>query len=103
MGSNVSHCNVSLIVLVKVTRQFRQTTTFEEKGGRQVGNQVFYAQSTITVISGRKRKDSRSGFEPRVPILISLTPYRWAKPAHEQHTCERWGRRVDLLLEFSSG
>ena len=33
-GSDESHFNVSLIVKDKVTRQFPQTTTFEEKGER---------------------------------------------------------------------
>ena len=32
MGSDESHFNVSLIVRDRVTRQFPQTTTFEEKG-----------------------------------------------------------------------
>ena len=32
MGSDESHCTVSLIVMDKVTRQCPQTTTFEEKG-----------------------------------------------------------------------
>ena len=32
MGSDESHFNVSLIVRDKVTRQYPQTTTFEEKG-----------------------------------------------------------------------
>ena len=32
MGSDESHFNVSLIVKDKVTRQYPQTTTFEEKG-----------------------------------------------------------------------
>ena len=32
MGSDESHVNVSLIVKDKVTRQYPQTTTFEEKG-----------------------------------------------------------------------
>ena len=32
MGSNESHFNVSLIVREKVTKQYPQTTTFEEKG-----------------------------------------------------------------------
>ena len=41
MESNESHFNVSLIVRVKVTRQCPQTTTF------------------------LKRKESRSGIEPR--------------------------------------
>ena len=41
IGSDESHCNVSLIVRDKVTRQYPQTTTF------------------------LKRKESRSGFEPR--------------------------------------
>ena len=31
MGSDESHFNVSLIVRNKVTRQYPQTTTFEEK------------------------------------------------------------------------
>ena len=30
-----------------------------------------------------KKKESRNGFEPKVPLLTSLTPYRWARPAHE--------------------
>ena len=42
----------------KVTRQCPQTTTFKEKGEpKQIPN--------------------------KVPLLTSLTPYRWAKPAHE--------------------
>ena len=41
----------------KVTRQCPQTTTFEEKG---------------------EPKRIRT----EVPLLNSLTPYRWAKPAH---------------------
>ena len=32
MGSDASHCNVSLIVKDKVTRQRPRTTTFQEKG-----------------------------------------------------------------------
>ena len=32
MGSNESHCNVSLIVRGKVTRQCPHTTPLEEKG-----------------------------------------------------------------------
>ena len=32
MGSDESHFNVSLIVRDKVTRQYPQTTTFEQKG-----------------------------------------------------------------------
>ena len=57
MGSDESHCNVSLIVRDKVTRQCPQTTTFEVKG---------------------EPKQIRT----EVPLLTSLTPYRWAKPAH---------------------
>ena len=60
MGSDESHFYVSLTVRDSVTRhsQCPQTTTFEEKG------------------------------EPRrirteVPLLTSLTPYRQAKPAHQ--------------------
>ena len=45
-------------VMDKVTGQCPQTTTF------------------------LKRKESRSGIEPRSFQLTSLTPYRWAKPAH---------------------
>ena len=41
----------------KVTRQCQQTTTFEEKG-----------------------KPKRN--PAKVLLLTSLTPYRWAKPAH---------------------
>ena len=63
MGCYESHFNVSLTVRDKVTiRQCPQTTTF------------------------LKRKESRSGIEPRPrPLLLtSLTPYRWAKPAHRR-------------------
>ena len=51
MGSDESHFNVSIIVRDKVTRQYPQTTTFEEKGEPR-----------------RIRTD--------VPLLTSLTPYR---------------------------
>ena len=57
MGSDESHFTVSLIVRDKVTRQCPQTTTFEENG---------------------EPKRIRT----EVPLLTSLTPYRWAKPAH---------------------
>ena len=57
MSSDESHFNVSLIVRDKVTGQCPQTTTFEEK---------------------RERKR----IPTEVPLLTSLTPYRWAKPAH---------------------
>ena len=56
-GSDESHFNVSLIVRDKVARQCPQTTTFEEKGEpKRIRNEV--------------------------PLLTSLMPYRWAKPAH---------------------
>ena len=57
MGSNESYFNVSLIVRDKVTRQCPQTTTFEEKGE---------LKRILT----------------EVPLLTSLMPCRWAKPAH---------------------
>ena len=53
MGSDESHFNVSSIVTDKVTRP---TTTFDEKGEPK-----------------RIRTEA--------PLLTSLTPYRWAKPA----------------------
>ena len=57
MGSDESHFNVSLTMRDKVTRQCPQTTTFEEKGEpKQIPTEV--------------------------PLITSLTPYRWAKPAH---------------------
>ena len=53
MGSDESHFNVSFIVRAKViTRQCPQTTAFW------------------------KRKESRSGIEPKPCMLTSLTPYR---------------------------
>ena len=58
MGSDESHLNVSLIVRDKVTIQCPQTTIFEENG-----------------------EPKWTGTE--VPLLTSLMPYRWAKPAHE--------------------
>ena len=57
VGNDESHFNVLLIVRDKVTRQCPQTTTFEEKG---------------------EPKRIRT----EVPLLISLAPYRKAKPAH---------------------
>ena len=64
MGSDESHFNISLTVRDKVTRQCPQTTTFEDKG---------------------EPKRIRT----EVPLLISLTPYRWAQPAHTMVTVER--------------
>ena len=57
MGSDVSHFNISLTVMDKVTRPCPQTTAFEKKG---------------------EPKRIRT----EVPLLTSLTPYRYAKPAH---------------------
>ena len=57
MGSDESHFNVLLIVRDKVTRQCPQIKFFKEKG---------------------QPKRIRT----EVPLLISLTPYRWAKPTH---------------------
>ena len=57
MVSDESHFNVLLTVKDKVTRQCPQTTTFEEKG---------------------EPKQIRT----EVPLLTSLTPYRYAKPGH---------------------
>ena len=51
MGSKESHFHASLIVLDKVTRQYPQTPTFEEKGELK-----------------RIRTED--------PLLTSLTPYR---------------------------
>ena len=56
MGSDESHFNVSLILRDKVKRQCPQTTIFEEE---------------------REPKRIRT----EVLLLISLTPYRYAKPA----------------------
>ena len=57
MGSDESRFNVSLIVRDKITRQCPETRIFEEKG---------------------EPKRIRT----EVPLLTILTPYRWAKPAH---------------------
>ena len=57
MGSDERHFIVSLIVRDKVTRQCPQTTTFEEN------------------INPRR-------IQIEVPLLTSLTPYRYAKPAY---------------------
>ena len=56
VGSDESHFNITLIVRDKVTRQYPQSTTFEAKG---------------------EPKQIRT----EVPLLISLPPYRSAKPA----------------------
>ena len=57
VGSGESHFNLSLIVRDKVTRQCPRTTAFEEKG-------------------------EPKAIRTEVPLLTSLTPYRWAKPVH---------------------
>ena len=57
-GSDVSHFNVLLTVKDKVTRQCPQTTFFEGKGQPK-----------------RNRAEAL--------LLTSLTPYRWARPAHK--------------------
>ena len=65
MGSDESHCNVSLIVRDKITKHCPQNTTVEEKGEpKRIRNEV--------------------------PLLTSLTPSRWAKPA-QRVTCNRFG------------
>ena len=66
MGSDESHLNVSLIVRDKGTRQCPQTTSFEDRG---------------------EPKQIRT----EVPLLTSLTPYRWAKPAlNPRESKETW-------------
>ena len=57
MGSDESHFNVLLTVGDKVSRQCPQTATFEEK-----------------------EEPKRNGVEAL--LFTNLTPYRWAKPAH---------------------
>ena len=52
MGSDQSHFNVSLTLRDKVTRQWPQTTTFEEKG------------------------EPKRRIRTEVPLLTRLTPYR---------------------------
>ena len=59
IGSDESYFNVSLIVRDIITSQCQQTTTFQEKG---------------------EPKRIRTEF----PLLTSLTPYRWAKPARKK-------------------
>ena len=58
IGSDESHFKISFIMRGKVTRQCPQTTTSEE-GGEPKRNRT------------------------EVILLTSLTPYRWAKPAHK--------------------
>ena len=59
VGSDESRFKVSSIVRDKAARQCPQTTTFEENG---------------------ELEPKRNRTE--VPLLTSLMPYRWAKPAH---------------------
>ena len=76
MGSDVSHFNVSFIIVRdKVTRQCPQTTTFEEKGGpKRIRNEV--------------------------PLLTSLTPYREAKLAHHLRVRESSYMLISLSLSL---
>ena len=69
MGSDESRFNVSLIVRDKVTRQCPQTPTFEEKG-------------------------EPKRIQTDVPLLTSLMPYHYAKPAHI-----RTAQNIQVLLE----
>ena len=83
MGSDESHFNVLLIVRDKVTRQCPQITFFKEKG---------------------QPKRIRT----EVPLLISLTPYCQAKPAHKVRLffyCRRvaGGVEVDLVTSVLLG
>ena len=57
MDSDENHFNVSLTERDKAIRRCSKTTAFQEKG---------------------EPKRIRT----KVPLLTSLTPYRWAKPTH---------------------
>ena len=59
MGSDESRFSISLIVREKVTKQCPHTTTFQDKG-------------------------EPKQIQTEVPPLASLTPYRYAKPAHRE-------------------
>ena len=78
VGSDESHFNVSLIVRDKVTRPCPQTTTFNVSVGSD-------GQSHKTVSTNHnlfEEKGEPKQIRTEVPLLTSLTPYRWAKPAH---------------------
>ena len=62
MGSDESNFNITLTVRDRVTRQCPQTTNFEEKG-------------------------EPNRIRTEVLLLVSLTPYGKAKPAHT--ACEQ--------------
>ena len=64
LGSDESHFNVLLIVRDKVTRWCPQTIALEDKGKPQRIRTV-------------------------VPLLTSLTLYRWTKPVHVVTLCGR--------------
>ena len=76
MGSDDIHFDVSLIVKDKVTRQCPQTTSFEEKG---------------------EPKQIRTG----VLLLISLTPYRQAKPADNTETLPNQRSQYSTCVSLS--
>ena len=70
-GGDESHFNVSLIVRDKVTRRCPQPTTFKEKGEpKQIRTEIL--------------------------LLTRLTPYRWARPAHQT---SRVGAVLPLIKE----
>ena len=77
-GSDESHFNVSLTARDKVTRQCPQTTTFEEN-----------------------REPTR--YRTEVVLLTSLTPYRWAKPAHKTTATRADSRSVFAGKAFYRG
>ena len=56
ISSDESHFNVSIIVRGQIKRQCPQTTTFDKGEPKRIGTDV--------------------------PLLTSLTPYRYAKPPH---------------------
>ena len=76
MGSDESHFNVSLIVKDKVTKTMSTDhNLFEEKGDPKLNR-------------------------TEVILLPSLTPYRWAKPAHSETGHSRDSLRISTDLGF---
>ena len=73
MGSDESHCNVSLITRDKVTRQCPQTTTFEEKGEpKRYRTEVPLLTSLLTA---RPNRLTFSGGDSVATVTLYPFPY----------------------------
>ena len=78
MGSDESHFNFSLIVRDKVTRQFPQTATFEEKGEpKQIQTEHCYSTCLLFTLSvpSVSQANSKHWFTTLLPPTTAIIGY----------------------------